>query len=84
MIFRKKFSVESIDATGVVKGQDEVKGNKRTLTGSRNENTFTLNEPGDDKWDGIFTFKYDPNAKTIAGEWKANNGKASKNFTLTK
>ena len=76
--------IESIDANGVVKGYDEVKGNKRTLTGSRNENTFTLNEPGDDKWDGIFTFKYDPNAKTIAGEWKANNGKASKNFTLTK
>ncbi len=79
-----KINIESIDANGAVKGYDEVKGNKRTLKGNKNENSFTLSEPGDDKWDGVFTFKYDPNGKTLTGEWKANNGKSSKQFTLTK
>lgn len=77
-------NIESIDEAGNVKGYDEVKGNKRTLTGTKTENTFTLNEPGDDKWDGVFTFEFNQTTKTLSGVWKSNNGKSTKNFTLNK
>ena len=75
-------NIESIDANGTVKGYDEVKGNKRNLTGTKTGNTFTLNEPGDDKWDGVFTFSFDKNTNKLTGEWKSNNGKSKKNFEL--
>lgn len=74
--------IESIDANGVVKGYDEVKGNKRALTGNCSENNFVLNEPGDDKWDGVFTMTY--SAESLKGSWKANNGKSTKEFELKK
>lgn len=76
--------IESIDESGNVNGFDEVKGNRRTLTGTKTENTFTLNEPGDDKWDGVFTFEFNQTSKTFIGEWKSNNGKSTKQFTLNK
>ena len=65
-----------------------MKGNRRNLTGTveykDSSYYFILKEPGDDKWDGIFTFKYEPNTNTLTGEWVANNGKSTKKFTLTK
>jgi len=62
----------------------------------------TLNEPGDDEWDGVFTIKFigyfeevetadgdldcgeNMSGFEASGTWKPNNGKASKDFTLTK
>jgi hypothetical protein len=80
--------IESIDANGVVKGYDEVKGNKRILKGTlietENGNQITVTEPGDDKWDGEFIMTYDKSAEKLVGEWKANNGKSKKEFSLTR
>jgi hypothetical protein len=80
--------IESIDANGVVKGYDEVKGNKRILKGTlvetENGNQITVTEPGDDKWDGEFKMTYDNSAEKFVGEWKANNGKSKKEFSLTR
>jgi hypothetical protein len=80
--------IESIDANGVVKGYDEVKGNRRTLKGnlieSDNENQLILNEPGDDKWDGEFKMNYDKSSEKLIGEWNSNNGKMKKEFNLIK
>ncbi len=77
-------NIETIGNDGNVKGYDEVKGNKRNLTGTKTGNSFTLNEPGDDKWDGVFTFNFDKNTSKLKGEWKSNNGKSKKNFELTR
>lgn len=80
--------IESIDANGVVKGYDEVKGNRRTLKGnlieSDNGNQLILNEPGDDKWDGEFKMNYDKSSEKLIGEWNSNNGKMKKEFNLIK
>jgi hypothetical protein len=49
-----------------------------------------LSEPGDDKWDGVFTifFEYYNNEDGMgyhgSGSWKANNGKLSGNVMLSK
>lgn len=77
-------NIESIDESGNVKGYDEVKGNRRDLIGTINGSLFTLNEPGDDNWDGVFTFELTEGAITLKGEWKANNGKSTKQFVLNK
>jgi len=74
--------IESIDENGAINGYDEVKGNRRKLTGSKKGNSITLKEPGDDKWDGIFYIIFENNSLT--GSWKANNGKSSKEFKLIK
>ena len=80
--------IESIDANGVIKGYDEVKGNRRTLKGnlieSDNGNQLILNEPGDDKWDGEFKMNYDKSSEKLIGEWNSNNGKMKKEFNLIK
>ncbi len=80
-------NIESVNGTDVT-GWDEVKGNRRNLTGtveSQNGSySFKLKEPGDDKWDGVFEIKYVDGETTITGTWTANNGKSIKNFTLTK
>lgn len=75
-------NIESVDERGNVVGYDEVKGNRRVLSGNLEGETFVLKEPGDDKWDGVFTFSIKDNR--AAGIWTANNGKSTKNFTLTK
>jgi hypothetical protein len=61
--------------------------------------TVILKEPGDDKWDGVFTLDFsfcpelDDNGEIIKseantpyciGKWKANNGKLSGDFRLVK
>ena len=59
-----------------------------------------LNEPGDDKWDGVFTVKFVGYGNTnndtneclgeeykgteAQGQWKSNSGKMKKEFNLTK
>ena len=75
-------NIESINDDGSVTGFNIVKNNKRALTGVKNGDEFELKEPGDDKWDGVFKFTITEN--TATGTWTANNGKSTKQFSLTK
>ena len=79
-------TIESIGADGITSGFNTVKGNRRQLKGTATKNgdvyNFELKEPGDDKWDGVFKFSITGNI--AKGTWAANNGKASKDFSLTK
>ncbi|WP_394776255.1 YARHG domain-containing protein [Flavobacterium sp.] len=71
-------------------GQSIVAGNNRPLEGkmTKTGNTihFILNEPGDDKNDGVFDFEIKDN-KVMTGIWIANNHKkevTERSFELTK
>ena len=99
--------IEKINGTDLI-GYNILGSNKRELKGMFTNGSVdlpcstvydaTLNEPGDDKWDGIFTVKFigfeDTNetnecignlkGQEAQGEWKSNNGKSIKSFTLTK
>lgn len=79
-------TIETVNADGSATGFDIVKGNRRPLTGtaikSGDSYNFELKEPGDDKWDGVFKFSISGN--TASGNWTANNGKSTKQFSLTK
>lgn len=82
-------SINDITLDMAVTGFDEVKGNKRDLKGEVKESengkySITLKEPGDDKWDGVFFITYIDGETNLKGSWKANNGKSSKDFELTK
>lgn len=75
-------SVDSIRDTKVF-GHSVVAGNQRPFTGTcelkNGIYSITANEPGDDKYDGKFTFNLDANALTVEGTWKANNSKLEVN-----
>ncbi len=73
-----------------VTGQSIVAGNSRRLTGEMtiegNTVHFRLNEPGDDKNDGVFDFEI-KNDTLLVGTWTANNTKKEvrkRKFELTK
>lgn len=81
-------TIKSITNKNVI-GQSIVAGNKRTLTGNCSETNegfqFILNEPGDKKEDGVFTFTIKND--TLSGHWISNNKNAivkKRNFKLTK
>lgn len=102
-----EISIESIGG-GELTGYNIVAGNKRVLKGTYKDGEWAqscskafdaiLNEPGDDKWDGVFTIKFvgyeDTNdnnecqgnlkGQEASGEWKSNNGKMKKEFNLIK
>jgi hypothetical protein len=69
--------IKKITASEVL-GQSVVAGNSRPLKGkiTREGNTvhFTLNEPGDDKNDGVFDFEI-KNDTLLVGIWTANSNK---------
>lgn len=95
-----------------LKGYNKLGDNKRPIEGTFVEANWdqpcskaysaVLSEPGDDKWDGVFTIKFigyndevegeygpecNPNSFVsfeAMGEWKSNNGKLERSFTLTK
>ena len=76
-------NIEEITEDNAVTGFNVVKNNRRDLIGIKIDGEeFELNEPGDDEWDGVFKFHIEGN-KAI-GSWSANNGKSTKQFTLTK
>jgi hypothetical protein len=82
-------SITTIDKNDMVIGYNIVKGNKRAITGKavslpNGTTIFNLKEPGDDKWDGVFDCNLDASRVALSGTWRANNGKASKNFNLNK
>jgi hypothetical protein len=67
-------SIDSI-GDGAVSGHSVVAGNARPFSGSyHTENglySFTVKEPGDDKYDGEFAFSINTNDSIINGTWKA-------------
>ena len=71
-----------------LRGYNIVKGNKRDVSGTieRNGEVFSveLEEPGDDKWDGIFYTEFNLKKILLSGTWKSNNGKLTKHFNLQK
>lgn len=75
-------NIENINTDGSVTGYDKVKNNRRELSGYMKDKIFVLNEPGDDKWDGVFKFSIIDDVLT--GTWSSNNGKLTKEYTLTK
>lgn len=98
--------IEKVIGTEVI-GYNILGTNKRPLKGKLKVAAWdqpcskaydvVLNEPGDDKWDGIFTIKFvgyentDDNTNEClgnlkgaeaTGSWRANNGKSKKEFEL--
>jgi len=70
-------SIDSLSET-VCYGHSIVAGNMRPFKGTyakSDDNIFKVNakEPGDDKYDGAFTFEINANAKKIKGNWKSND-----------
>ena len=108
----KKLTIVIEKADGnKISGYNTLGKNKRPLKGTFIRGAWdvtcsiafdaTLKEPGDDKWDGVFTIKFvgdNTQAETDdgpvckgdykgvegVGQWKSNNGKMTKDFTLTK
>jgi YARHG domain len=73
---RINISIDEI-ADGKVKGHSVVAGNSRPFSGtfSKDGNGFTVEatEPGDDKYDGKFSFVIHTDTKIITGTWIAND-----------
>jgi hypothetical protein len=70
-----------IDSTkdNVVNGHSVVAGNNRSFTGTIKLDgkvyKADVSEPGDDKYDGKFSFTVDPAIGLLQGKWNANNKK---------
>ncbi len=60
---------------GKVRGHSVVAGNNRNFKGTIKEDetsfTFELSEPGDDKYDGKFSFNIKKDGSILEGTWKA-------------
>jgi YARHG domain len=73
---RINISIDQI-SDGKVQGHSVVAGSLRPFTGIMNKdgNGFKVeaSEPGDDKYDGKFTFVIHPDKKSITGTWVAND-----------
>ncbi|TAE51278.1 MAG: YARHG domain-containing protein [Bacteroidetes bacterium] len=72
---------------GKVTGRSVCAGNDRPLTGTYEATaegwTMTLNEPGDDRYDGVFTVSFRKNDSLMTGTWKPFKPTvAEKTFTL--
>lgn len=76
---RITIAIESVNTDSVF-GKSVVAGNTRPFEGpyqikEDGDYEVTANEPGDDRYDGVFTFEIRPATKDIRGTWKANNTK---------
>jgi hypothetical protein len=83
-------SIDSI-SDGILTGHSIVAGNNRPFEGSfkMEGKLFKVEaaEPGDDKYDGKFSFTVDPDKGTVSGTWKANDNKldvTERKYTLAK
>lgn len=67
-------SIDEISGNGV-KGHSVVAGNNRPFTGTVNEEkdgfVFIVSEPGDNKYDGTFSFSIQKNDSLLSGTWKS-------------
>lgn len=71
---RINISIDSINNEKIY-GHSVVAGNLRSFKGVFDKVKFFANvsEPGDDKYDGVFSIYFFPGQNEIKGEWKANN-----------
>ncbi len=83
-------AIDKIDGK-TVEGRSIVAGNFRPFSGTVSQagNIYTVEakEPGNDKYDGSFSFKLDADKNTITGFWLANDKKLSvtkRKYTLNK
>lgn len=71
----------------IIYGYNSVGNNKRKISGnytiSDGNITAKLKEPGDDKYDGLFTINF-INDKEANGNWKMFKGNSYKEFTIKK
>jgi hypothetical protein len=79
--------IMQIKGNSEVLAQSIVAGNKRMMKGTFNtiENSFTLKEPGTNKYDGVFEFKIKND--TLTGIWTAYDTSVTvkrRTYTLTK
>ncbi len=78
IMYRNKITIaiDSISATDIY-GHSVVAGNLRPFKGTYEKQDqiwkVVANEPGDDKYDGVFKFKVDGNKLVLQGTWKAND-----------
>lgn len=75
-------NIENINDDGSVTGYNIVRDNRRDLSGFVRDDKFELNEPGNEKWDGVFKFSISDGL--LKGTWVSNNGKSRREFTLSK
>lgn len=87
---RITISIDSLSGD-TINGHSVVAGNNRPFHGSFKQEgkLFKVEaaEPGDDKYDGKFSFTINPDDKTISGTWNANDKKISvtkRKYTLNK
>jgi hypothetical protein len=79
-VYRNKITI-SIDSISGEKiyGHSVVAGNIRPFTGNGKQDkgmlTAEVKEPGDDKYDGTFSFSIDPAAEIVKGTWVAYDAK---------
>ncbi len=85
---RITISVDSAN-NGMLFGYSVVAGNKRPFKGKYSISETTciaeVKEPGDDKYDGSFTFTITSNPRNLSGTWTANNLKlavSKRNYSL--
>ena len=81
-------SINSL-SNGEVQGNSIVSGNNRPFKGTYTANSdgyaFSVNEPGDDKYDGKFEFSVITATGKLTGKWMANDKKLkAKSFNLDK
>lgn len=83
-------SIDSI-SDDTLSGHSIVAGNNRPFKGSykMEGKLFKVEaaEPGDDKYDGKFSFTVDPDKNTVSGTWKSNDNKldvTERKYTLAK
>ena len=71
--------IDKIDPSNKVYGTSIVSGNIRPFEGTLKETDSTLyvqlNEPGDDKYDGVFKINFTKGQDSIKGIWLANDKK---------
>lgn len=91
---KNKINITLVDVTlpsGPASGFSVCAGNYRPLKGDVAEvmpgvYDFTMKEPGDNRYDGTFSFTVDTHKRSLDGNWKPfkQEGNAAKNYELTK
>ena len=79
-VFIEKISEQTVEGYSIVAGnQRPFKGRIETANGTQ---TFVCQEPGDDPYDGVFSFTYSNNE--LNGTWQPNNKKLKQKTYMLK